>query len=380
MGTIADKLRAALNSKSAIKKVLEDKGLYPSNEFSTYSGLISELENTSDATATADSILEGETAYTAEGKVTGRASSGSKIVTTDGDGSAYTATVTGVTELKVGMELTIIPHVTSENVTPTLNVNDLGAKNIRQRLSTTTATTVAGQSENWLVANKPITVMYDGTYWIADLVRPDANTFYGTLDINQGGTGADTAKAALTNLGAVGKADIVDNLESESTEAPLSANQGRILNETVEDVKTAFQDGCDTICGGCTTYGATPENNSPADIVKAIKKIHDNRFTEGKLAGNRLLFTKTFNKTGIGYEYWDFGETLNSLPTIMLRLTGASGELCLCSECDFYNGREGTTINKVTTAPVTGVRLRIGTADKTVTGVVYVFEKLPVVY
>ena len=281
MGTIAEKLRAALDSKNAIKTVLEEKNLYPTNEFSTYSGLVSELENTSDATATSESILEGETAYTAEGKVTGTAVAGIPVVTTEGDGSAYTATVSNVKELTVGMKITIIPHETSTSVAPTLNVNDLGEKYIRQRLSTTTATTVAGKTEAWLVANKPITVMYDGTYWIAELTRPDANTFYGTLDVDQGGTGATTAEEALENLGAVGKADIVDNLESESTEAPLSANQGRVLNEKVEEVKTAFQDGCDTIVAGCTTYGSTPESNSPADIVDAIKAIYNSRYSSG---------------------------------------------------------------------------------------------------
>ena len=233
MGTTLEKLQAVQNSKDAIKAALEDKGLSPSDVFSTYSGLISELENTSDATATSESILEGETAYTAEGLTTGTAVGGIPIVTTAGSGSAYTATVSNFSSLVAGKKITIIPHTTSTAAAPTLNVNSLGAKYIRQRLSTTTATTVAGQSASWLVANKPITVMYDGTYWVAEIVRPDANTFYGTLDIDQGGTGATTAEAALENLGAVGKADIVDNLLSTSTDAPLSANQGYVLNEKV---------------------------------------------------------------------------------------------------------------------------------------------------
>ena len=159
MGTTLEKLQAVQNSKDAIKAALEDKGMSPSNVFSTYPSLISELENTSDATATSESILEGETAYTAEGKTTGTAVGGIPIVTTAGDGNAYTATVSNFPSLVVGKKITIIPHVTSAKANPTLNVNELGAKYIRQRLSTTTSTTTAGQSASWLVANKPITVI-----------------------------------------------------------------------------------------------------------------------------------------------------------------------------------------------------------------------------
>ena len=42
-----------------------------------------------------------------------------------------------------------------------------------------------------------------------------------------------------------------------------------------------FQDGCDTIVAGCTTYGATPTSNSPTDIVNAIKKIYTDRYNSG---------------------------------------------------------------------------------------------------
>lgn len=41
----------------------------------------------------------------------------------------------------------------------------------------------------------------------------------------------------------------------------------------MQNIQTAFQDGCDTIVGGCTTYGSTPTSNSPEDIVKAIHDI-----------------------------------------------------------------------------------------------------------
>lgn len=127
---------------------------------------------------------------------------GVDIVTTAGNGADYTATVPGITALKAGLTLTIIPHTVSTDVLPTLNVNGLGAKQIRRRVSNSTVTTVASAQENWLGANRPIRVTYDGTFWIADLDRPNAIDIYGTLAIANGGTGATTAETALSNLGA----------------------------------------------------------------------------------------------------------------------------------------------------------------------------------
>ena len=125
----------------------------------------------------------------------------SEGITTAGDGAAYTATVEGITSLTAGATFMMIPHVVSTSKTPTLNVNSLGAKTIRRRLSNSTTSTVAAATTNWLGASKPVRVIYDGTYWIADFTRPNATDLYGTLAIASGGTGATTAAAALTALG-----------------------------------------------------------------------------------------------------------------------------------------------------------------------------------
>ena len=126
---------------------------------------------------------------------------GVDIVTTAGTGAAYTATVPGITALKAGLMLTLIPHVTSTSKTCTLNLNSLGAKSIRRRLTNSTVSTVASSSDNWIYKNKPIRVTYDGTYWIADMDRPNAADIYGTMPIANGGTGATTAEQARANLG-----------------------------------------------------------------------------------------------------------------------------------------------------------------------------------
>lgn len=130
---------------------------------------------------------------------------GVPTVTTEGTGAAYTATVRGITALSTGLTITIIPHTVSTQTSPTLNINGLGAKNIRQLLGGGSASTVAGASASWLAAGKPVTVQYDGTQWRVDFTRADASSLYGTVAITKGGTGATSAAAALTNLGAEGK-------------------------------------------------------------------------------------------------------------------------------------------------------------------------------
>ena len=121
------------------------------------------------------------------------------VITTAGTGAAYTATVPGVTELYTGLTITIIPHRVSTTTRPTLNVNSLGAKTIRQPLSTNTGGTVDGASASWLTASKPVTVRYDGSYWIIDNTRPDATNLYGIVPVENGGTGNTSVDTTPTS-------------------------------------------------------------------------------------------------------------------------------------------------------------------------------------
>lgn len=126
-----------------------------------------------------------------------------KAVTTTGTGAAYEATVDGITRLRAGDNFIMIPHTTSTTNAPTLNVNGLGAKNLRQPLSMNTTATTTAELDTWLSANKPVRVIYDGTLWKIDIPRPSASNLYGTVPIESGGTGATTAEAAREALGAV---------------------------------------------------------------------------------------------------------------------------------------------------------------------------------
>ena len=98
------------------------------------------------------------------------------------DGVSYTATVTGIDSLSAGSSFIMIPNKTSESTTPTLNVNGLGAKTIKRRLSSISTSVQSGYSNTWISANNPFTVVYDGTYWIVEgLTKPAGDDVYGAV-------------------------------------------------------------------------------------------------------------------------------------------------------------------------------------------------------
>ena len=92
-------------------------------------------------------------------------------VRTAGSGEAYTATVDGLKSLVSGESFIMIPHTASTAESPTLNVNGLGAKAIRRGVSDNSITTVASSIPDWLGANKPVRVTFNGSYWVADLPK-----------------------------------------------------------------------------------------------------------------------------------------------------------------------------------------------------------------
>ena len=103
-------------------------------------------------------------------------------IITAGDGAAYTATVSGIESLETGMSFIMIPHTDSTSKTATLNVNGLGDKRLRRPVSSNNATTVANSVTNWLYANRPVRVMYNGSFWVViDMPRPNGSDIYGNI-------------------------------------------------------------------------------------------------------------------------------------------------------------------------------------------------------
>lgn len=185
---------------------------------------------------------------------------GIPIVTTSGDGSAYTATVDGISALTAGMKVTIIPHVTSTTMSPTLNVNNLGAKSIRMPITYNSSTTSVGSVTSWIVKNIPITVEYDGTYWkTISCPRPSAQYLYGTVPVGNGGTGLTsvTANSFLIGNGAsnmieASSDDVLDLITAGNIDV---TKQG--LNTYVNIGVTGFEEDTSVIINGdLTVVGA----------------------------------------------------------------------------------------------------------------------------
>lgn len=125
------------------------------------------------------------------------------VAATSSDGVSYTATVPGLTELYAGLTLTIIPDKASTVITPTLNVNGLGAKIIIMPVCgvNTAVTTNAAKLTAWLSAGAPVVVKYDGTRYKSEIQAASAQYLYGVASVTSGGTGADNAADARVNLG-----------------------------------------------------------------------------------------------------------------------------------------------------------------------------------
>ena len=155
-----------------------------------------------------------------------------KIATaTSTDGVTYVATVPGVEELYNGLEITIIPNMTSTATLPTLNVNGLGAKAIRIPLSINNAAMALPELATYFTVNRPLKVMFDeyytsgGVWKVIGKERTSAQDLYGTVPIESGGTGAETAEGARTNLGITN--DMIRKI-TISTSTPSGGNSGDI--------------------------------------------------------------------------------------------------------------------------------------------------------
>lgn len=143
------------------------------------------------------------------------------------DGTTYTCTVPGIDSLTAGVSFIGIPAIVSTSTSVTLNVNNLGAKQLRRGVSTSSSTTTAGYNESWLAAGKPLRIMYDGLFWIVDNARPYAADLMGTVPIANGGTGATDGATGLANLFAAGSTVLSSNQYGETL--PTAGSAGRVF-------------------------------------------------------------------------------------------------------------------------------------------------------
>ena len=133
---------------------------------------------------------------------------GLPIVTTSGDANAYTATIDGVTELTNGMTIILIPHVNSA-ANATLNINDLGAKNIYNKptdgAQLSSMMLVSGGYELkslGFVKDHPVVLTYDNNFgWFTDITYPHANHIKGYVPVSSGGIGRGSLTAGSFVIG-----------------------------------------------------------------------------------------------------------------------------------------------------------------------------------
>lgn len=215
------------------------------------------LINAVDDKVDAVSELVGDTAVSTQinTAVSGKAdvAAGVYAVTaTSDDGVAYVATVPGIDALVPGASFIMIPGRVSNSVAPTIDVNGLGAKPIRRRLSNMSTSLQNGYTVNWLTADRPFTIIYDGTTWIVEgLTKPVGADIYGPV-----------AKA---------KADEDGNVITETyvTIASLRAMQPRI---STVDLLSAKWMGTDSPYSQVVTIEGVTEN-SQVDLTPSIEQL-----------------------------------------------------------------------------------------------------------
>ena len=190
------------------------------------------------------------------------------VAATSSDGVAYSATVPGITALTAGDSFIMVPNTISTSRTTTLNVNNLGAKYLRVRVSGYSGTTSAALTTNWLSPNKPVRVTYDGMWWIAEVVLPSAQQMYGNVKAEDVDYTNTNSGLAATKVQAA-----IDELAGSSTRTrTLTTAEYNAL--TVKDENTLYMLSDDTSEADVEAHLANKSNphNVTAEQVGADTK------------------------------------------------------------------------------------------------------------
>lgn len=74
------------------------------------------------------------------------------------------------------------------------------------------------------------------------------------------------------------------NVETDNSHQFVTKTEKTKIGE-IDGIRQAFTDGCNVLVSACTTYGTTPESNSPSHIADAIRDIYNKRYSDGYNAG-----------------------------------------------------------------------------------------------
>lgn len=183
------------------------------------------------------------------------------VAATSTDGVAYSATVPGITALTAGDSFIMIPDKLSTSRSTTLNVNNLGAKLLRVRVSGYSGTTSAAQTTNWLAPNVPVRVTYYGNWWAADVILPSAQQLYGNVQAEQVDYSNTNSGMTATDVQAA-----IDELAGNKTSTQvLTTAEYNALTDKNENVLYMLSDAEDednAVMMGSNTVAVT----APTDI------------------------------------------------------------------------------------------------------------------
>lgn len=191
------------------------------------------------------------------------------IATTTGTNTAYEVTLDPAPEkLYKGMRITIIPHVKSDSVNATLNVNGLGAKQFRYRGFTSNILRTF-KNYSFLSSGEPIDLIYSGAYWVCnyrDVQWSDITSKPSEFIPSAHATTSNTYGAGTeTNYGHV---RLFDTLTTDTAgQAALDAHQGKILDEKKADKDHEHETSDIT---GLATVATSGDYNDLENII--IKK------------------------------------------------------------------------------------------------------------
>ena len=203
------------------------------------------------------------------------------------DGSTYTVEIYGFTNnmlsqwASMGLNFVIVPNMTSTTTAPKLLLNGHEIQ-IKRRLSNSSSV-VDGASAGWLVANVPVRVLFDGTYWIAEgFEKPMASDLEGNLSISQ-----------ISNLQNTLK-DIVHYIVGDSTEAGVWTGTCEDITEYYDGLMISYKTNIAGISGGTTL------NINGLGSVAVVRNT-TSAITTHYGVGSILMLTYTVDSSGTAY-------------------------------------------------------------------------------